>query len=424
MGWGAFKKVERLRHHDKLIAAANLANMQADNDRAEELAEKSRVLCQELGDTRGIALSLRLLAVVASRRGMPTSDRSLNEEALALFREVGDKEGAAWSLYNLGWLVIARGEYAKGYALHEESQALHRELGNKWGIAHSLTALASALIDTQGDPVTVRTLLEESLALSREIGDKEGIETFFALSGQLALSEGDLDTARSWVEKSLVINKEMGNREDIAESLSLLARVEARKGDNAAARALFEQGLAIALDGNSKHDIDLSLQGLAGVIAAQGEAAWAARLYGADEAFRDANSIPIVPVFRAEYERSVAATRAQLGEQAFTAAWAEGRTMTPEQAFGAQGRTTRSILIPSEGPAVPQMKSATHPDGLTAHEVEVLRLVAQGMTNGQVAEQLIISPRTVNSHLSSIYGKIGVSSRGAATRYAIEHNLA
>ena len=53
----------------------------------------------------------------------------------------------------------------------------------------------------------------------------------------------------------------------------------------------------------------------------------------------------------------------------------------------------------------------------------MLRLVAQGMTDAQVAERLVISPRTVNFHLTSIYGKIGVSSRSAATRYAIEHHL-
>jgi DNA-binding NarL/FixJ family response regulator len=66
----------------------------------------------------------------------------------------------------------------------------------------------------------------------------------------------------------------------------------------------------------------------------------------------------------------------------------------------------------------------THPAGLTTREVEVLRLVAQGMTNEQVAEQLVISPRTVDTHLTSIYSKIGVSSRSAATRYALEHHLA
>jgi len=67
--------------------------------------------------------------------------------------------------------------------------------------------------------------------------------------------------------------------------------------------------------------------------------------------------------------------------------------------------------------------TVSHPSGLTSREVEVLRLVAQGMTNEQVANQLIISPRTVDTHLTSIYGKIGVSSRSAATRYAFEHRL-
>ena len=77
---------------------------------------------------------------------------------------------------------------------------------------------------------------------------------------------------------------------------------------------------------------------------------------------------------------------------------------------------------PSTSPHAP--KAPSYSDGLTARVVEVLGLVAQGLTNEQVAEQLVISPRTVNSHLTSIFGKIGISSRGAATRYAIEHNLA
>ena len=80
--------------------------------------------------------------------------------------------------------------------------------------------------------------------------------------------------------------------------------------------------------------------------------------------------------------------------------------------------------VPAGPSCVPHAgKAPTYPDGLTAREVEVLRLVAQGLTYEQVAEQLVISPRTVNSHLTSIYGKIGVTSRSAATRYAIEHQL-
>ena len=135
-------------------------------------------------------------------------------------------------------------------------------------------------------------------------------------------------------------------------------------------------------------------------------------------------SAPIPPVYRADYERSVAAARTQLGEQAFASAWAEGRTMTPEQVLAAQGTDTTLTPTPTELPATSLVKSPpSYPDGLTVREVEVLCLLAQGLTDAQIAGQLVISPRTVNTHLTSIYGKIQVSSRSAATRYAIEHKF-
>ena len=100
--------------------------------------------------------------------------------------------------------------------------------------------------------------------------------------------------------------------------------------------------------------------------------------------------------------------------------------MTIEQILEAPGPVTMLELISTASSTSITVKpppGPTYPDDLTAREGEVLRLVAQGMTNQQVAEQLIISPRTVNTHLTSIYGKIGVTSRSAATRYAIEHKL-
>ena len=126
---------------------------------------------------------------------------------------------------------------------------------------------------------------------------------------------------------------------------------------------------------------------------------------------------PIPPVYRAAYERSVAAARAQLGEQAFATAWAEGRTISPEQALAAERQPT----LPT--PTSPARPTATYPDGLTAREVEVLRLLAQGLTSAQIAVQLVISVVTVNFHVRSIYSKLGVTSRVAAARYAVEHHL-
>ena len=126
---------------------------------------------------------------------------------------------------------------------------------------------------------------------------------------------------------------------------------------------------------------------------------------------------------QADYERSVASARAQLDEKAFSAAWAEGRTMTPERALTARESVIASIST-RIGPAPTTTKTASaYPAGLTAREVEVLRLVAQGLTDAQVAEQLVISSRTVNWHLTSIYSKLQVSSRSAATRYTIKQHL-
>jgi DNA-binding CsgD family transcriptional regulator len=90
----------------------------------------------------------------------------------------------------------------------------------------------------------------------------------------------------------------------------------------------------------------------------------------------------------------------------------------------AQGRGTMPELISRTLELVPTPKPPVGSSaGLSAREVEVLRLVAQGLTDAQVAQQLVISPRTVNWHLSAIYNKLGISSRSAATRYALEQQI-
>ncbi len=90
-----------------------------------------------------------------------------------------------------------------------------------------------------------------------------------------------------------------------------------------------------------------------------------------------------------------------------------------ESVITVQGDYATASVLYKENMTVP----APYPAGLTAREVQVLRLVATGLTDMQVAEQLIISPRTVHAHLTSIYTRLGVTSRSAATRYAVEHHF-
>jgi predicted ATPase/serine/threonine protein kinase/DNA-binding CsgD family transcriptional regulator len=408
-----------------LSAAGRLALNQGDYERGEVLCEQHLTLCRELGDTAGIALSLQRLAVVAWVRNKTTAAYALTEEALALWRELGDKSFIAWALNWLANMTCQQGEYARGLALCEESLAIYRQLENKMRMADVLCRLAEARYVSQIDPELIVSLLEESLATSRNLGDKMGLAACLRLSGQLALSQGNVTEARSLAEEALALYRETGHRQGISLSLCLLARVEANEGNYPAARSLYEQSLSKASSGiDDMGLVATCLEGLAVVVAAQGELFWAARLWGAAEAHREDIGAPLPPVDQASYESNVAAAHAQLSEKAFTAAWAEGRTMTPEQALAAQS----AVVTPQPSPAKqsstsPAKPSPAYPDGLTAREVEVLRLLAQGMTDAQIAEQLVISPRTVNNHLTSIYQKIQVSSRSAATRYAVDQHL-
>jgi DNA-binding NarL/FixJ family response regulator len=140
----------------------------------------------------------------------------------------------------------------------------------------------------------------------------------------------------------------------------------------------------------------------------------AARLWGAAEALRESLNISLAPIEVSYYAPLMDDARSQVDQASWDAAWAEGRTISPEKAV----EYALSSPAPSEKPP-----SSTIPAGLSAREVEVLSLVARGMTNAQIAKELYISPRTVNAHLGSVYHKIGSSTRAEAARFATEHDL-
>jgi DNA-binding CsgD family transcriptional regulator len=220
------------------------------------------------------------------------------------------------------------------------------------------------------------------------------------------------------------VSEELGNKRFTAVTLNILGLLARWQGDFPRAAALHTESLTLSRELGEKLCMAQSLEGLAGVYGRQKQPKRAARLLGAAAEMREAINAPLPPSERTDYDRLVSTTRAQLDEAAFAVAWAEGRTMTPEQALAGQAQETMPQAAPASQPlTAPVKSSSTYPTGLTKREAEVLRLVAQGLKNEQVAKELVISPRTVDTHLTAIYGKIGVSSRSAATRYALEHHL-
>ena len=400
-----------------LMAATYLAINQSDIDRAETLCEESLALSRELSDTTGIENILSLQGSIAHIRGNLVEAYSLTEEAVSLARKSGDKFMIASTMHDLAFVCLDRGEYARACAMYEECLVAFRELGDKVGIAASLYQMALGLFFSLSDQERVPLLLEESL----EHWDSQGGNALWSyLAGQVALQQGDAAQARSLLEESVTLYKKMEDRWHTARSLSGLARVEAVQSNYTAARTLYEESLALCREVGDKN-IASTLEGLADVVAVQGDPTWAARLWGAAESLRIAMGTLIPPVYQADYERSVAAARAQLGKEAFTIAWAEGRGMTPEHVLAERepmSEPTPALTAPSSAAAAPPSHA-----GLTVREIDVLRLLAQGLTSAQISERLVIGLVTVNSHVRSIYSKLGVTSRAAATRYAMEHHF-
>jgi predicted ATPase/class 3 adenylate cyclase len=314
-----------------LRAIASVADVQGDIDRIEVVAKLSLALSRELEDTCGIAESLGSLAAAAWLRGKIVEAVSLHEEQVRLLRQVGEPGEVAAALFPLAEQVSSLGKYARGQALFEEALQLFRQAGNELWVGVTLVNSAAWLWFALGDLATMRQRLQEGRALITRVGDRGWSAECLWIAALLALSEGEPVRASSLAQESLSIYREMGDPWYSAWSLHLLGRIETQRGEMPAARTYYQQSLALNQQVGEKWMTPFNLEGLAGVVATQGALRWAAQLWGAAEALREAIDVPRLPVDRVGYEQAVGAARAQLGEEAFAAAWQEGWTMKLEQ---------------------------------------------------------------------------------------------
>jgi predicted ATPase/DNA-binding CsgD family transcriptional regulator/uncharacterized protein HemY len=412
-----------------LSAAGWLARRQGDRPQARTLIEEGLAIYRTAEESMGIAKALNMLGVVAVDQRNFEEAHLLHEEALAIARRFGDRAGIAAALTNLGSLEIGEKRFAQARTLLEESIEIMRELGDKWGMAGALNTLGVALSVESSHYRAARLLYEESLAMYHELGDKRGMALTLNGVGEAARSQGDYQAARAHYEESLAIFRDLNDKRGTAMALHNLGHMLRLDGHFQEAAASFQESLEIYRETTNKVDMATCLAGLGETAADQGLYRRAAWLLGkAEEMLESASSASGTPSFdptdRAAYEQSLAVISGRVGEAVLATSLAEGRAMTLDEILA---RTHAEIAeeersSPSlQGKQTPSPSS--YPAGLTRREVEVLRLVATGLTDAQVAERLFLSAQTVHAHLRNIYSKLGVANRLEATRFAIEHSL-
>ncbi len=324
------------------------------------------------------AKAITAAGMVAWARGEVNRASDLLQQSVVMWRALGDPVRVAWSLHYLGLVAWQRGEFSVMGKRAEEALATAEEAGDPGAQAAALVTLGAALLRV-GELRRARTALEGALQRFEAVGLRRGTAWAFSHLAEVAQLEGDQRQALKCRLASLNVYRHLADDWGIGEEVPAVAALAATSGRHEAA----------------------------------------ARLLGAAERMREATGI--APQNRISDSKQVArAVRERLGESTFAAAWAVGRSLTTEQIVAEAEKIAADLAAV---PAVTLPAVHPYPAGLNEREVEVLRLVAQGLTNPQVAERLFLSPRTIDAHLQRIYAKLDVPNRGAAIRFAVEHSL-
>jgi tetratricopeptide (TPR) repeat protein len=313
-----------------LAGASGLAWYQGDYPAARALGEESVTLCRTLEDKRELALILITLSFISGSQGDQKTASMLAEESVALFRQLEDRWGLAYALFCLGSATLGLRDYFLARSYHEEGLAFSRAVGDKW-IEGLILGILGVAAFTQGDYAMARPFLGESVTLLRAQRDKRDLALFLSYLGRVTRHERDYQQAAALFEESLALYEELGNKPGVARLLRILGKMGCDKGDYGQAEAYLKESLVLMQEIKNRKGIASVLEGFATLTVAQQQARLAARLLGVTEVLREDIGAPVPFDERAEYEKTVAAARKVLGEEAFAREWAEGRATPMEQ---------------------------------------------------------------------------------------------
>ena len=323
-----------------------------------------------------------------------------------------------------GLVAIMQGDYTRAEDHYAAAVALWAGVDDPVGMATALGGYG-LLAYRQGAYGAARERIEQARSLSQGADPADGvgrtnrIEQVLML-GDIASTVGDLADAAAHYEEAAALARTDAFDWYLSDTLPGLGNVCLLRGDVDQAEALYREGLSVAERFGDTLRLAGALIGLAAVAAARGQAELAARRIGAAEAqYEIAGTTPFRRDARVAEQASTAARHA-LGEDGFAAARAAGKALTVEGADNGAW-TFLATLEPgssADAPADPRTRHA-----LTHRETEVLALIVEGRTNAVIGDALFISPRTVQNHVTSILGKLGVASRTEAATRAVRDGL-
>lgn len=414
-----------------------------DAEAASSYFAEALTLARELGDKWRLSQILAWQAFAAiTGAGDPIAARAAGEEGRAVADTIGDgynSRTCRWCVaLTQWWDGDLRGAIAEFRALVAESDAAHDEI---WRMA-SFVSLGH-LLAYAGDTSAAQAAATAAVAGAADLGEFNQGFAYASLAvatlaagdveasahaaeaawrlmnvqpelatvnviplAQVALARGDLETARRWADDAVAVAPGF----HLTLATATRARIAVAQGESDQAERDAHNALTMAANFKKSLIIPDVLECLATLAAEADAKPEAARLFGAAEAIRSRTGMVRFKIYDVDHDASVTALRNKMDDNEFAEAWSEGEALSTDEAIAYAQRGRGDRKRPSTGWA-----------SLTPAELNVVRLVAEGLPNKDIAARLFVSPRTVQAHLSHVYAKLGVTSRVPLAQEAARH---
>jgi predicted ATPase/DNA-binding CsgD family transcriptional regulator len=309
-------------------------------------------------------------------------------------------------------MAMSANDYEACAALSEESLRIGTAAREVEVVGWALTMLAVPRF-RDGDLAGAKEQIELALSLAR-LMRLDHVET----NGNTTLcpiliAAGEIDRAIEIGERDVALFKERGESWRRGYQLDFLARAYWLHGDRGKAEVLAREAAVCKHAVDDRTGLAMVLETLASMAAERGTHERAAILLGSAQRVRDSSSLTLIELYRQQHEQSMSNIIRGIGQKSFDAAYARGRAMTIDEgvAFAVEDKPARKPVAP--------VKSA--PDTvLSRRQLEIARLIADDLTNRQIADRLFLSERTVETHITNMLNKLGLNSRVQVSRWIAE----
>ena len=354
----------------------------------------------------GAELARNLLAYWSSRGPLADVRRVL---AALIEAAPANSMPRARLLWVAASMALSQNDYGASAALSEESLRIGTETRDVEVVGWSLT-LGAIPLWVKGEIAAAAERLESALSLARLMRVKQvELNALNTVCG-ISIARGRLGRAIQAGEQCLALSKNRGEFWVRGYVLNFLGQAHWLRGERSYAEALARESVVCKHAVDDRNGLTIALETLAWMAAERGQHQRAGCLLGAAERVRDESALTLIELFRVQHDRSVTVAVQGVGQRSFDAAFARGRAMTIDEGV--------AFAMEDKRPPKPAPAARGEPQSeLTRRQLEIARLVADGLSNRQIAARLFLSERTVETHITNILNRLGLASRVQLSRW-------